>query len=184
MWHQPDINNSEIYDQSLALNDHLKKKLTDDESNQNRTFGTFGVDPVTTNMRCFKDYDLEFKYQTDQYSLKYKTECPPEKKMNNIEYSDCLGYSCLRDKNSSENFMYDLDEYNTYHNYIVCKYRDNPDKSSDNTYQQMGCCPENTQIFNNLTKRHNAVRLQNNDDSKQELIMEEFKIPMLKYYKC
>jgi hypothetical protein len=183
MWHQPDINNSDIYNQSFALNDYLKNELTHDEKIQNRTFGTFGVDPVTTNMRCFKDYDLEFKYQTDQYSLKYKTECP-EKRNVNIEYSDCLGYSCLRDTNSSKNFMYDLDEYNTYHNYLVCKNRDKPDKSSfsNNTSQQMGCCPENIQVFNNWTKRHNAVRQIN--DGTQELIMEEFKIPILKYYKC
>jgi hypothetical protein len=45
----------------------------------------------------------------------------------------------------------------------------------------MGCCPENIQVFNNWTKRHNAVR-QINDT--QELIMEEFEIPSLKYYKC
>lgn len=185
MWHQPDINNSDVYNQSFALNNNLKKALSNDERIQTHTFGTFGVDPVTTNMRGFKDYDLEFKYQTDQYSLKYKTECPIKPIIPQTKYSDCLGYSCLRDTNSSKNFMYELDEYNTYHNYPVCKYRDNPDKSSflDNHSERMGCCPENIQIFNNWTGRRNAVKA-NRDDNSQELIMEEFEIPTLKYNKC
>jgi len=130
-----------------------------------------------SHMRCFKESDLEHKLRSDTYDLQYR--CIPEKYKRTPStkvYSTCLGYECKRDEPNG--FMYEMDEFNTYHNYPVCKYReDNNNNSIVST-----CCPENTQVFNNWTRR--SMGFPQPPRADKDLLIEESKIPALTYNEC
>jgi predicted esterase YcpF (UPF0227 family) len=166
--YNPDIKNSSIYEASLKLNCNIKDNLQAFYNRNNTDIKDYSLNEQKTHMRCFKDTVLEDRLITDQFLLQYR--CGIDNKKNNKEYSNNVGYACNREPNE---LLYNLDEYNTYHNYPVCKLSD------DN--KKMSCCPENIQIFNNWTRRHIITPVVH---KKQDLIMEDQHIPRLTYSKC
>ena len=163
-----DTTNSGFYDDSVKLNCKIMDDLQNNAYFFNKEQSNYSVDDSKTFMRCFTDPVLEQKLRTDHLSLKYRCgiKKPPVK-----DYSDCLGYSCNKDQHNM--FAYNLDEFNTYHNYPVCKYRNNEEEPT--------CCPENIQIFNNWTKRHNISQV---TKERQELLMQDQEIPLIKMQPC
>lgn len=163
-----DTNNSSFYDESVKLNCKIIDNLQNDSYFYNKEQNDYSVNDSKTFMRCFIDPVLEQKLRTDHLSLQYR--CAVNKPAVK-DYSDCLGYACNKDQHNQ--FAYRLDEFNTYHNYPVCKYRNEDSEAT--------CCPENIQIFNNWTKRHNISQV---TKDRQELIMEDQKIPLIKMQPC
>jgi uncharacterized protein with PIN domain len=161
-----DTQNSSYYEQSVKLNCKIIDNLQTNSHFDNKEKSMYFVDDSTTHMRCFIDPVLEQKLKTDHLSLDYRCGIvkPPAK-----QYSDCLGYACNKDTHNQ--FAYNLDEFNTYHNYPVCKYRNNE--------TEVTCCPENIQIFNNWTKRH---AISEHPKVNSHLLMED--IPIVKHEGC
>ena len=173
-YHQFDTQDSDAYCESRNIHDVLNNHATQNSSvdTSEHFFGP------RARYGCVKNTDLEHNLFTDQYNLsKYKSFCDKDKKCAEKQYSDCLGYECNR--NHPHDFMYPLDEYNTYHNYLVCEQTKSKDEY--NTFSQ-ACCPKNIQIFNNLTRRHLGVP-QNNKPS-QTLIMDDQAIPIVTMKRC
>ena len=115
-----DTNNSSFYDESVKLNCKIKDNLQNDSYFYNKEQNDYSVNDSKTFMRCFIDPVLEQKLRTDHLSLQYRCAInkPPVK-----DYSDCLGYECNKDQHNQ--FAYHLDEFNTYHTFVVqTKYRD------------------------------------------------------------
>lgn len=170
IYHNFDTDNSDIYMQSMLLNCDLKSQKEFYDKRNDNVVMAYNLSEDKTHMRCFKDPVLEQNLRTDIYSLDYKckNDVYPMADKNKV-YSQCLGYECNREKSE---FMYDLDEFNTYHNYPVCKNREG------NTFT---CCPENIQIYNNWTKRQYAFK---KPSIPKPLIMKEEKIPPLTYNEC
>jgi hypothetical protein len=168
-YYENDINDSQTYLNSVRMHCDLMHTQTNTYMDAvNKTADYIG-DGVATNMRCFKDPELEQNFKLDQYNLNYRCD-PFISRDNQKDYSDCLGYACNREEDA---FMYALDEFNTYHNYLVCKNKHDND--------MITCCPENIQIFNNWTKRHMAYKPTR---PKQDLFIEEQKIPLITYKRC
>lgn len=165
MYHEIDIHDSDTYTDSVLYNCYLQEgqTLLDD------AVQTFPLNNEK-HMRGCIDRVKEQHLKTDQYDSKYR--CHFERKPDKGDYSDCLGYSCNREKNE---FMYKLDEFNTYRNYPVRH-------GGSTITSSPGFCPENVQLFNNWTKRHDesfeTYKTENN------LIMNEEKIPMVSYKTC
>lgn len=171
-YYNHDTANSAMYNASFLYNCDLRKqKEWQDEAND-ASVRNYALSDDNTYRRGFKDPNLEHKLRSDTFDLKYR--CVSKEYMRTPStklYSDCLGYDCNRNGND---FMYDLDEFNTYHNYPVCKFR--------GTTKASTCCPENTQIFNNLTRR--SMAFPQRPKPNRELLMEETKIPSLTYHNC
>jgi hypothetical protein len=167
-----DTENSDLYNASFMYNCHMKKNKECGDKVFDTGYNNYALDDAYSHLRCFIDPVMEQKLRTDVYSLKYR--CLDNEQRRNPSsktYSTCLGYDCKRESNE---FMYELDEFNTYHNYPVCKFRGKATKST--------CCPENTQIFNNLTRR--SMSFPQKPKPPQELLMEDAKIPSLTYHEC
>ena len=170
-YHKFDIQNSSSYDESIRQHNRLNNIANEEflrisRINNNHTFEIQDI-MASRSKECVKDTSLEYNLLTDQYNLgKYKSFCPTNEDHKN--YSDCLGYQCNR--NHPHDFMYQLDEYNTYHNYLVCD------------YNEKICCPKNTQIFNNLTRRHHSSPQSNKQQT--TLILEENNIPIVTMKEC
>jgi hypothetical protein len=114
-------------------------------------------------MRGCINTDQEHIMQLDQYNLAYR--CHKERDEGTKTYSDCIGYQCNRESNE---FLYSLDEFNTY--------RNNP------VNQQGVFCPKNVQLFNNWTKRNDQYFVENNNTYPNHY--HEEKIPALTYNTC
>lgn len=171
-YYNHDTTNSDLYNASFSYNCDLKKQKELQDNTNDLGLRDYALNEDYTYMRCFKDPNLEHKLRSDTFDLKYRCVSKdyirtPSTKL----YSDCLGYDCKRENNE---FMYDLDEFNTYHNYPVCKYRGTTEAST--------CCPENIQIFNNWTRRSMAIPQRPKPNN--ELLMEDTKIPSLTYHTC
>lgn len=173
VYHKFDTQNSSTYNESLNTHLKLEEKQSNNLADISGVYNdnTFEIEDIMAarSMRCQKDTTLEFNLLTDQFNIpKYKTYCPSTP-IASKEYSDCLGYQCNR--NHPHDFMYQLDEYNTYHNYLVC---DEPERKT--------CCPKNVQIFDNWTRRHHSTV----QDPKPPttLILEENKIPLVTMKQC
>lgn len=166
MFYEIDTEDSSLYEDSLKLHCNMKDALQNSYYNKNKNISEYSTSYDKTYMRCFKDVNLEDMYRKDTFQLKYRCGYTEDSSLNNTKYSDCLGYSCNKEQNE---FLYNLDEFNTYHNYLVC---------DDNS---MTCCPENIQIFNNWTRRHMPVKPVK---PPQDIIMDEQEIPKLTYNKC
>ncbi len=177
MYYQPDISDSDIYNQSMRYQCNLKEQKTLLEDSTDMRLEGYSLSGDKTHMRCFKDPVLEQKLRTDTYDITNKCGGPTVPYVRNSStktYSECLGYDCNREDNE---FMYKLDEFNTYHNYPVCKLRGDS--------KQLTCCPENTQLYNNVTRRSMAFE-QSPKAPKDIPALDRyfFDIPDLKYNKC
>ena len=161
-----DIADSDLYKQSLDVGCSLHNATHAAYSSRIQQQAAYGLNYDSTHYRGYIDSDREHQFRTDQFDLKYR--CPSS---NDAQHTytndDSLGYAC------NKGFMYELDEHNTYHNYIVCKNRDDA--------TTMTCCPENIQIFNNLTRR---TMEQQPHKPKAVLFVEDEKIPTVTYSKC
>lgn len=166
-YYQPDISNSCLYDQSVNVNCILQTEENAKYTKWNTYLNESYVEPSSTSMRCFIEPRDEFKLKTDQYLNDYR--CHVDSSTNTFEGDDCLGFEC------NKGMMYKLDEFNTYHNYPVCRFRD------ENNKEEMTCCPENIQIFDNITRRNVEIPVIKPDN---DLIMNTPIIPQLKYNKC
>lgn len=173
MFHHPDTINSTTYTDSLLLNNQYIQDLEDQYNETNRSASSLFVDKDQFNYKCVDNIVLEDKIRKNALLL-FNNKCfvPPCKP--NKTYSNALGYACNKEPN---NFLYKLDEHNTYHNYPVCK------KNDDNNDKSITCCPENIQLFNNWTRRRLPVNTSTNKP-KKELIMLVDRIPSLKYNEC
>jgi hypothetical protein len=178
-YHQFDTHDSEMYIRALATHHDLKNKHEQHRSKttaaeNDHLFNFKDISLVRLNQH--KDATIEHNLWTDQYNTnKYKVNCAYKiyDEMNQGKnYSDCLGYECNR--NHPHDFMYLLDEYNTYHNYPVC--------TMDPNIQTINCCPKNVQIFNNLTRRHYAHPQPAR--TPVTLFIEDDKIPMATMNSC
>lgn len=171
-YYNHDTTNSDLYNASFLYNCDLKQQKEFQDKTNDLGIRDYTLNEDYTYMRCFKDPKLEHKLRSDTYDLKYRCVSKEYLRTPSTKvYSDCLGYDCKREKNE---FMYDLDEFNTYHNYPVCKFRGTTEEST--------CCPENTQIFNNWTRR--SMAFPQRPKPNNELLMEETKIPALTYHTC
>lgn len=164
-FHHPDISNSSLYEKSTAINCLLEKKEDIKYTNVNKLLNQSVIEEASTNMRGFIEPVYEQHLKTDQYANKNRCYVNPSTDTT-MNYSDCVGFEC------NTNMMYELDNFNTYHNYPVCKVREN---------KEVTCCPENIQIFDNITRRNIEI-----PDSKQryDLFVNEPIIPKLTYNKC
>jgi hypothetical protein len=163
-YHQPDISDSSLYNRSIEVNCILQDVENKQYMYNNSALNASFVNDSSTMMRGFIETTFEQKLRTDQFENKYR--CSVESSFDNTTYPNALGYEC------NTNMMYELDEFNTYHNYPVCKIREN---------NEVSCCPENIQIFDNLTRRN--VELSTHKPL-QDLIIEQTIIPGLTYNKC
>ena len=176
MYHQIDISDSDIYNLSMQYQCGLKDKKENYDVSMNCGLTDYSLSEEKTHMRCFIEPVLEQKLKTDTFDTSYKCGGPNKiykRTPSDKVYSTCLGYDCHKEDND---FMYELDDYNTYHNYPVCKYRDDEKKTKT-------CCPENTQIFYNLTRRNVGFPYK---ERKENTNLDKFffDIPDLKYNKC
>lgn len=177
MYYQADISASDVYNQSMSYQCNLKEQKSLLEEKNDINILNYSLSFDKTNMRCFKNSDLEQKLRTDTFDTAYKCSGPNIPYVRNPStktYSECLGYEC---NNEANEFLYKLDEFNTYHNYPVCKAR--------NDDEQITCCPENTQLFNNLTRRNMAFEQPPSQPKDIPALNRYFfDIPDLKYNKC
>lgn len=172
-YYKHDTQNSDLYNASFMYNCELKKEKDYLDTKNDVGLRDYSLNEAYSHMRCFKNPELESKLITDTYDLKYR--CVDKeylRKPSTQTYSDCLGYDCKYEANE---FMYELDDFNTYHNYPVCKQRDEESEQST-------CCPENIQVFNNLTRRN--MSFPQSPKPKQDLLMDETKIPSITYHEC
>tara|TARA_B110000261_G_C13073321_1_gene353074 strand:- start:264 stop:773 length:510 start_codon:yes stop_codon:yes gene_type:complete len=165
MYYTDDIANSYLYDNSVkvdCLSTQIKNQMY---LSQNMALNTSFLDESSTIMRGFIDTTNEHKLKTDTYDNKYR--CYEKVSDHGCDYPDYIGYEC------NTGMLYKLDEFNTYHNYPVCKIRDEQ--------QEITCCPENIQIFDNITRRN--IELPSHDEDR-DLIIQESHIPQLQYNRC
>lgn len=167
-----DVADSDLYKQSLDMGCALHNAKHAAYTHHTRQHASYGVNYDHTRFRGLLDTDREQQFRTDQFDLRYR--CPPSQeemqssRLANADMpNDDLGYAC------NKGFMYELDSHNTYHNYIVCKNRD--------TSIAQTCCPENIQIFNNITRR---TIEQDHRKPDNVLFVEDEKIPTLTYSQC
>lgn len=164
LYHHHDIANSLLYTKSVELNCMLENIENSMYTNDNNEMSKSFVNESSTMMRGFIDPYKEQTLRTEQYDIKNK--CYANSSYDNTVYPNSIGYEC------NTNMMYALDNFNTYHNYPVCKIRDN---------NKVACCPENIQIFDNITRRNVEIP---SDRPAHDLIVEAPIIPQLQYNKC
>lgn len=164
-YYHPNISNSPLYDRSIEVNCLLEKDGSLKYVKNNDSLYSSFINESSTMMRDYIDPAYELKIKTDQYDNKYR--CYTNSSCNNTTtvYPNNIGYEC------NTNMMYKLDEFNTYNNYPVCKFKDN----------EMICCPENIQIFDNITRRNVEI---STDRPNEDLIIEQPIIPSLEFNKC
>ena len=164
-FYKADISNSTLYNRSFEVNNILRNEEAEKYDSWNTHLNAAYVEPESTSMRCFIEPTTELKLKTDQYLNDYR--CHVESSTGSFKADDCIGFEC------NKGMLYKLDSFNTYHNYPVCKVREDQ--------KEMTCCPENIQIFDNLTRRNVQVPVIKPDN---DLIMDTPIIPQLKYNKC
>lgn len=172
-YHRFDTQNSSTYDKSRHTHVRLDQEKSEEVARMSGVYhrNAFEMEDIVESraIECQKDAALEHHLWTDQYNVpKYKTFCPTVPAPTKQTWSDCLGYRCNR--THPHEFMYTLDEFNTYHNYLVCD------------AGRMTCCPKNTQIFNNWTRRHHSTM--QGVKPPTTLILEENPIPGLTMREC
>ena len=169
-FYKPDISNSSLYDRSVDVNCILHTEAHNKYTSWNTQMNDAFVEPASTSMRCFINPRDELKLKTDQYLNDYR--CHVDSSTESFKGDDCIGFEC------NKGMMYKLDEFNTYHNYPVCKVRDTNNEADS---KEMTCCPENIQIFDNVTRRNIEIPQVKPDN---DLIMDTPIIPQLRYNKC
>jgi len=159
-FYKHDVSNSKLYNESCLLNCDLVEKKEGYVNMLNDEIRDYTE--TKTNCETRKDTITEHFLFTDQFDLKYRCDAtlPSQSTFND----DCLGYEC------NKRFMYELDEFNTYHNYPVCTTTD----------EGIACCPKNVQIFNNITRRNNEIPSRVSDS----ILLFEDDIPKLQYNTC
>lgn len=165
-FYKPDVSNSSLYERSIDVNCILQNEENEKYTLWNTSLNSAYVEPSSTSMRCFINTNDELKMKTDQYLNDYR--CHVDSSSDSFQNDNCIGYEC------NKGMMYKLDEFNTYHNYPVCKFR-------TSNSEEMSCCPENVQIFDNITRRNIEMP---NIKPDNDLIMDTPIIPQLKYNKC
>ena len=163
-YYHPDISNSSLYNKSVDMDCMLQIAESVKYQKLNHKINNFITEEASTMMREYIDPIYEHKLRTDQYNNQYRCYVNPI--VDERFYSDCLGFEC------NTNMLYKLDDFNTYHNYPVCKVRDN---------NEITCCPENVQIFDNMTRRNVEIP---DTRPKYDLIVDKPMIPKLVYNKC
>ena len=161
--YEPDVSNSSLYEQSLHVNCVLQTKENEKYSSINDSLNKSYTEEESTSMRCYIEREQEQRLRVDQFENKYR--CHVDSSNDQDAYDDCVGYECNR------GMMYKLDNFNTYHNYPVCKIRD----------EKISCCPENVQIFDNMTRRNIEIPYTR---PMHDLIVDSPIIPKLEYNKC
>ena len=164
-YHCPDIANSSLYETSVRVNCILQNIEQSKHKDLNTKLKGSVTEKSSTIMREFIEPVYEHKLKTDQYDNKYKCHYVDPSHDKDRVYSTCLGFECNTD------MMYKLDDFNTYHNYPVCKVREDG---------QVTCCPENIQIFDNMTRRNIEMHANKPDI---DLIVDHPIIPKLTYGK-
>lgn len=162
-FYEPDVSDSSLYEQSFHVNCVLQKNENERYSFLNESMNKSYLEEASTSMRCYIERDQEHKLRVDHLDNKYRCHVEPPNKQS--ESVDCVGYEC------NQGMMYKLDNFNTYNNYPVCKIRD----------EKISCCPENIQIFDNITRRNIEIL---DTRPKHELIVDSPIIPKLVYNKC
>jgi hypothetical protein len=159
-FYKDDVVDSHLYVQSCLINSDLIHKNNIANMGLNR--GNSIRNELNVQCKSIKDPMKEHFLLRPRFNAKYV--CDEITQYSEPFTDDSLGYEC------NKGFMYELDEFNTYHNYPVCSLRDN----------NIACCPKNVQIFNNITKRNNEVPMHVRND----ILLFKDNIPHLKYNTC
>jgi hypothetical protein len=161
-YYRPDTKDSSLYEKSCLLNHDLvnSKRVNESYMNYKNSVHAF----ATNHCQQIRDTDKEDLIFKDQYDLKYRCKDASLPKVPDF-VDNSLGYEC------NKGFMYTLDNYNTYHNYLVC----------ENTEKGKVCCPKNVQLFRNHTRRNTEIPMH---ESSKLYFNDVDKLPNLTYNVC